>query len=154
MEVMFDNVFCSFSETVYRTAYLRTRNHYDSEDIVQDVFIKLWMVSDHEVFASEEHLKHWLLKVTVNCCNEHWRKTLRHPTVSLEEIEEPVVLPEDNIIVSEIDGMSYCEEQVLRLYCFEGLSYKELSSMLDISEAAARQRLSRARRALSERLGA
>lgn len=54
-----------YSSMVYRFAYARTRNHADAEDIYQEVFLKI--AKCDTVFVSQEQIKAWLLRVTVNC---------------------------------------------------------------------------------------
>ena len=60
-----DIVFEKYHNTVYRLALARTQNISDAEDIVQTVFLRL--VGATTVFNDEEHIKAWLIRVTVNC---------------------------------------------------------------------------------------
>lgn len=80
----------TYADTVYRVAYSYTYAKADSEDVLQNVFLKLFQ-SD-QVFNSEEHLKQWLIRVTVNeCHNLHRSFWKKH--VQLAEIEEPAGNP-------------------------------------------------------------
>lgn len=138
----------SYLRVLYGIAYNNTHNHYDSEDIVQDVFVKLWMNKDRQRFESADHLKWWLFRVTTNCVNDHWRSILRHPTIPLDEIDEPAVTYEYNDEMEELHLLKPKEQMVLRMYYYEGYSFKEIAAVWGISETAVRQRLSRARKAL------
>ena len=53
-----------YGNMVYRLAVLKTGTSQDAEDIFQEVFLRL--VQRKEAFANEEHLKAWLLRVTLN----------------------------------------------------------------------------------------
>ena len=53
---------------VYRLALNQTRSPQDAEDVAQDVFLRL--LNDRTNFVDGEHLKAWLLRVTVNRCHE------------------------------------------------------------------------------------
>ena len=55
-----------YRDMVWRVALNACRQTQDAEDVVQDVFLKLY--TTRREFAGEEHLKHWLLRVTVNRC--------------------------------------------------------------------------------------
>ena len=55
-----------YRDMVWRVALNACRQTQDAEDVVQDVFLKLY--TTRREFDGEEHLKHWLLRVTVNRC--------------------------------------------------------------------------------------
>ena len=54
----------TYGDTVYRVAFHALNNREDAEDVMQTVMLKLFEY-DKE-FESEAHLKHWLLRVSVN----------------------------------------------------------------------------------------
>ena len=56
----------TYADMVYRLACLNTNNKETAEDVFQTVFLKL--VSHQESIISEEHLKAWLIRVTINQC--------------------------------------------------------------------------------------
>ena len=138
----------SLYNEMYSIAYSSTHNHYDSEDIVQDVFTKLWQFKDQSCFDSPEHLKYWLIRVTENRIKDHWRYVLRHPMVPLDYASEPYVTYEYRESMRELWELEPRELYMIRLYYYENLSYHDISILLNISEVAVRQRLSRARRSL------
>lgn len=53
-----------YTDAVYRVAFHSCKNPADSEDITQNVFLKLYR--EPKEFESEEHLRRWLLRVAVN----------------------------------------------------------------------------------------
>lgn len=55
-----------YKDMVYRIALHDCRNRHDAEDIMQIVFLKLYRSA--VAFESPEHLKNWLIRVTVNEC--------------------------------------------------------------------------------------
>lgn len=147
-QTMFEQAAALFANMVYGIAFCNTHNHFDSEDIVQDVFVKLLMNRDSQRFESEDHLKRWLIRVTINCVNDHWRSIMRHPTIPLDGIDEPAVTYEHNDEIEELYVLKPEEQHILRMYYYEEYSFREIAGVLGISEAAVRQRLSRARKAL------
>lgn len=54
-----------YGEMVYRLAFFHTGSRQDADDIYQEVFLRL--VRRPNVFEDEEHLRAWLIRVTVNC---------------------------------------------------------------------------------------
>ena len=53
-----------YSDMVYRIALTRTKSIENAEDIFQEVFMKL--SEKNPEFEGEEHLKAWLIRVTIN----------------------------------------------------------------------------------------
>jgi len=84
-----------YSDTVRRLCMIHLKNHADTEDIFQTVFLKYVLSSVS--FESDEHEKAWFIRVTVNACKDLLKSFFRSRTVSLEEImDQPAALPEDN----------------------------------------------------------
>lgn len=54
----------TYAGTLYRIACTYCRQHADAEDIVQTAFMKLYQTETE--FQDEEHIKRWLIRVTVN----------------------------------------------------------------------------------------
>lgn len=65
--------------SVYRIAYNYFGCREDAEDIMQDVIIKM-LTSDKE-FESEEHIKSWTIRCTVNECHSLYRNPFRRKRV-------------------------------------------------------------------------
>ena len=62
-----------YRDLVYGIALSKTTQPADADDVFQEVFIKLIRHIDH--IRSEEHLKAWLIRVTLNCCNNLFRSS-------------------------------------------------------------------------------
>jgi RNA polymerase sigma factor (sigma-70 family) len=58
-------------DTIYRLALTQMNSSADAEDIYQDVFLRLF--KQKKSFNSDEHLKAWLLRVTINRCRDMYR---------------------------------------------------------------------------------
>ena len=65
------SVITEYSDTVYRLAYAMMRNQNDADDIYQEVFLRY--IRRSPVFHSPDHARAWMLKVTANCCKNHWK---------------------------------------------------------------------------------
>lgn len=65
-----------YGDTVYLVALNQTRSSADAEDVSQDIFTRLPSLDALETtFTNEEHLKRWLIRVTLNACHD----LHRHP---------------------------------------------------------------------------
>ena len=57
---------------VYRVAYQFAGNHYDAEDIAQEVFIKVYRSLDK--FRQDAQLSSWMYRIVMNACIDHRRR--------------------------------------------------------------------------------
>lgn len=71
-----------YIDTVFRVAFSYLKSREDADDVTQDVFMKLYSVDTE--FESEEHIRNWLIRVTINQC----RKQFRSPWRRLENIDD------------------------------------------------------------------
>ena len=60
----FPQVVHRYQDTVFRLAYSYTKNHFDADDVTQNVLLQLYKTD--KAFQSEAHFKNWLMRVTVN----------------------------------------------------------------------------------------
>lgn len=134
-----------WSETVYRLAYARTGSKADADDVYQEVFLRY--VQKHPEFKDEDHLKAWLIRVTVNCAksltSSFWNKHTEGMNDSL--IFNSV---HEYDLYYELMRLKPREREVIHLYYYEDMPTAEISRCLGVSEAVVRARLSRARKAL------
>ena len=89
-----------YADLVRRVCMIHLKNHADTEDIFQTVFLKY--VTGTTEFESEEHEKAWFIRVTINACKDLLRSFFRSRTVSLDDLlEQPDQVPEDHREVLE-----------------------------------------------------
>ena len=89
-----------YSDMVRRLCMVHLKNHADTEDIFQTVFLKYVLSSVS--FENEEHEKAWFIRVTINACRDLLKNFFRSHTVSLEEaMEQPAPLQPDHREVLE-----------------------------------------------------
>ena len=82
----------TYGDTIFRVAFHALNDHAEAEDVMQTVLLKLY--EHKKEFESEEHLKHWLLRVAVNESRHILRSFWRRTSVPLEEQREAAA-PED-----------------------------------------------------------
>ena len=137
----------------YRLALNQTRSASDADDVVQDVFLSL--LKDSTRFRDDEHLKAWLIRVTINRCHE-MRRSVWHRRVVATDTANPAFAnleaPEQELLGSEVwsavgrlpDDMRL----IVHLHYYEGYPLEEIARMLDCKPATVRTRLHRARKRL------
>lgn len=142
-------VFDRYCDTVYRLAYARTGNRFDAEDILQTVFLKL--CKGDTVFSDEEHIKAWLLRVTVNTSKNLLTSAWMRLTDGLHEnISAPV--HEVSEVYIEVLRLPVKYRTVIHLHYFEGYSCAQIAKITSTNEATVKTRLKRARQRLEQAL--
>ena len=152
---MTEEKFCEiiglYRESVFRTAYCYTKNSSDSEDITQDVFLKLYTYTG--TFGSDEHIKAWLLRCTVNRCKNLVKSYWYRFSQAIDENTENI--PEQDrrdSILPLIMKLKPKLRTVLYMYYFEGYTVKEIAEIIGESRTVVTTRLSRGRKKLKELL--
>lgn len=152
MEQFLQQAMETHGDTVYRLALCRLQNATDAEDVYQEVFLKL--LRKNPSGWDSEHLKAWLIRVTLNCCADVGRFRLRQPVLSLEELPEIIRQDSDAAELWEtIAQLSPAFRTVIHLHYAEGYSTAEIATMLSIPAVTVRTRLFRARKQLKHLLG-
>ena len=138
-------------DMVYRVALHWFGVPQDAEDAVQEVFLRLY--TEEKTFDGPEHLRRWLLRVTVNVCKDALKSPWRKRRVPLDSIPEPVFeQPEQRELYREVLALPEKYRTVLGLYYYEELSTKEIAALLNIRQTAVTTRLARGRELLKQRL--
>ena len=150
-------LFCSASELeevmgryqtmVFRLAYSYTRSRSDAQDMCQEVFLRYFC--SRPPFASEEHRRAWLLRVTVNRCKTHLTSWWVRRTVPLDD-RIPMPEPEPLALHEALRQLAEKDRLVIHLFYYEECSTQEIARMMRTTEGAVRTRLTRARQRLGK----
>ncbi|MBE6845891.1 MAG: RNA polymerase sigma factor [Ruminococcus sp.] len=157
MEFDFKETVFQYKDMIYRIAYTGCGNTYDADDVVQDVFMSLYLEKSN--FESEEHLKAWLIRVTVNRVKSHLRSFHIRKRASIEDyigydntcdnVDEKLMFRQ---IREAVTALPYNYRIVVILYYYCGYSCSEIAGFLKINEPTVRTRLKRARERLKKQL--
>ena len=138
-------------DMVYRVALNWFRNPADAEDAAQTAMLKLWQ-ADTE-FADDEHLRRWLVRVTLNVCRDMARSPWRRRTISLEELPEPAFSDEERrAVYREVMALPGKYRVPLYLYYYEGYAAGEVGELLGLKTSTVQTRLARGREKLKHML--
>ena len=149
----FDAAVGRYQDMVYRVALHVVASPHDAEDAVQEVFLRLYTYK--KPFDSEEHLRRWLIRVTVNHCKNILKSGWRKRRVSLEDVAEQAVFdrPVEGTLYRTVLSLPEKYRTVLYLFYYEEFSTAEIARTLGMSQSAVTTRLSRARALLKQELG-
>lgn len=148
----FTDIALKYSDSIFRIAFNYCKNRADSDDIVQNVLIKLYDCSKE--FESEEHIRNWLIRVAINESKKLLVSPFKKHTVSMDDMNDKPVF--DNKEQSELfDAVMNLPKKyriAIYMYYYEDYSVDEISEIIGTNSSTIRTRLSRARSRLKQQL--
>ena len=158
----FDFLYRTYSKKVFKFGYSILKSTEESENLIQDVFLKVWE-NRHKV-EKDTSIKSYLFTVTYNSAISVIRKKSREEKYveylkSLQIVnEEPVnVELEYNELSDKLDeiikDLPERQKEVFRLHRIEGLKYSEISERLNISVNTIENHISSALKTIRKKLG-
>lgn len=164
LDANFEELALQHAEPLFRLAFSRVGNAHDTEDILQETYIKAYKNFDD--FRHETSVKNWLSKILINTVRDHFRRGGRTvETVEWDdthELNETLIQPgpEHGICEFEIHpevlkALSTLPEQLqipLLLREIDEASYEEIAQILDVPKGTVMSRLFRARALLRKKL--
>lgn len=141
-----------YADTVRRICLVHLKNYADTEDIFQTVFVKYLLHT--APFASPEHERAWIIRVTINACKDLLRSVFRRRTVPLEEVAERPAPPEEHrAVLQAVQALPGAYRDVVYLHYYEGYTAPEIAGILGKNVNTIYTRLTRARGLLRQALG-
>nr|WP_297180002.1 sigma-70 family RNA polymerase sigma factor [uncultured Agathobaculum sp.] len=142
-----------YADTVRRICMIHLKNHADTEDIFQNVFLKYALST--AVFESEEHEKAWFIRVTINACRDLLKSFFRSRTVPLDTLlDQPADLTEnDRTVFDAVLALPPKYRDVVYLHYYEGYTAPQIADMLRKNVNTVYTLLNRAKQALRQTLG-
>ena len=147
-EAAFAHASRCYMDTVLRVALHHTRTEADAEDVTQEVFEKL-LVSGKS-FRDGEHLKAWLIRVTLNRCKNLSRAQRWEAGELPEGLSVPP--PEPSSVLDEVRALPEHYRSAIYLYYYEGYTATEIGKLMGRSVGTVLSWLSRGREALKKRM--
>lgn len=158
-EERYIEIVTTYSPMVYRVALHDCRNHADAEDIMQNVLLRLYRFGPR--FDSEEHLRRWLIQVTVRESRRLFAKPFRKREELFEEIDPNVMAAgrreetsdsgADGTILADVFCLPRKYRVVIYLYYYEEYSVREIADILGKKESTVQTELWRARQKLKQK---
>jgi RNA polymerase sigma-70 factor (ECF subfamily) len=145
-------------------AYRYVQNHADAEDLVAEVFVRLYR--QRERLRPDTRLSAWLFTALTNLCHNHHRWKRRHPSIALDapsdqapapsELASSQPAPDAALVHDEavaavraaIAALPHDLKVTLLLHHYDQMSYREIAAITGCSERGVETRLYRARQQL------
>ena len=116
----------------------------DAEDVVQEVLLSVFRRLQEKMHV--ESVEQYVIRSISNACNDYFRrKPLR--MVPLDKAEEVPVHEGDRQIHEEfvrinklLDTLPQEQSEIVRLKCYDDLTFKQIAELQDIPEATAKSR--------------
>jgi len=156
----FSELIRNHAQGVMNVVYRMCGDVQIAEDAAQETFIQAWIHLSS--YRPQTSLHNWLYRIAVNAATDMLRKDKRILPNSMEDLQltdgqpgpEMVVSQQERIVLVQKAVLSLPEASraVLVLREYEGLSYQEISSTLDIPIGTVMSRLNYARKLLKDKL--
>lgn len=137
-----------------------TRNCDDADEIVQEAFLKVWVMAPNWRADGEARFATWLYRVVLNACLDRGR---RAPFSPLEDAGDPadpgpaglelaMATQRDSVLAAAMADIPTRQREALTLYYFSDLSAPQAAEILDLSVSALEALLVRGKRSLKAML--
>lgn len=146
-------IYDHFKSSLYGLAFRYTRNHAVAEDLLQDIFVKVF--SNLHTLDNDNTFVGWLYRVAVNTCLSHLRthKRVFQKEVPFEKVEEYMTQksshrPEDMMnktLDDAVQGLSPRLKSVFMLHDIQGFKHEEVAQIMDCSVGTSKSQLFKAR---------
>ncbi|MEO8232016.1 MAG: RNA polymerase sigma factor [Ignavibacteriota bacterium] len=159
----FTLLFNKYKRRVYSYSLKMLGDKMRADDVVQDVFIKLF--ENLNTIQNKQSVQFWIFKTARNEILSFYRSTKNKKLITKSvdindvEIENPFLLADEienkelhKLILSELDLMNEDFKEVFVLKEYSGFSYKEIAALLDIDEELVKSRLYKARQKLINKI--
>lgn len=139
----FEKIYYLYVEKVYYFAIRYLKNESDTEEIVQEVFTRIW--ENRQNLDPDLSFSGYILTTTKNTIFNNNRKKINHQAYCkhiisylqkhMHNVEDEVIYNDLMTLLSKtIESLPPKRQQIFKLSRMQGKSYKEISSELSISE--------------------
>jgi RNA polymerase sigma factor (sigma-70 family) len=143
-----------FSPKMYRICYQYSKNPIDTEDLLQNGFMKVF--SNLDKYKATGSFEGWMSRIFINVSISHFNKARQH--YSLSPFEE-IISDRNNCTINKyaaeeilkiVEQLSPGYRTIFKLYAIEGYSHKEIGEILGISEGTSKSQFARAKNRLRQ----
>lgn len=159
----FEKIVARYQRLLCSLAYSSLGHLSESEDVAQEAFVEAWRKLD--TLREPEKLKSWLCGILRFKISHHRRKEAQQPTRHADELEADNLESTDEAIVDvamreeeqallwrALESVPDTYRETLILYYREHQSIEHVACELDLTDDAVKQRLSRGRKLLQEKM--
>jgi RNA polymerase sigma-70 factor (ECF subfamily) len=142
MEKVFEAIYRDNARYVYNVALGMLRNRSEAEDIMQNVFIKLF--DNYGSFRGDSSIRTYLYRMTVNKCLDLFRlRKIRESKLEKIDIPEEKNTAPASELYSLLEKLDPDLKAPVLLAEIGGFSYKEIGEILGINMGTVKSRIHR-----------
>lgn len=151
MSKLIEQVWVDLHEELRKFIFSKVKDMSTSEDILQDVFVKIQL--NIHTLSNHSKLTSWVYQITRNTVADYYRRHKALPGMSYyelaeEETEEPLYQRLSNCVNQKIQKLPKKYKQVLLLAYHQDYSQIGLAEKLNLSYSGAKTRVQRGREKL------
>ena len=166
----FDELVLRLSLRLYGLVYHMTSSHEDTNDLLQEIFAKAYR--SIKSFQGKSAFYTWMHSIAVNMTLNFLKRRNRHPTMSLDDVDNGILDDPDFIAATSNSDpsseanltelqkklnesmmkLSHEHRAVVTMFDIQGMPHAEIAKILKISEGTVRSRLFYAHRQLQNHL--
>lgn len=153
-----------FGQKVYSVAYHFTLKREDAEELVQEIFLKIF--ENFHRYEGSFPLVAWVLSLARNLCIDRYRRLKREKTFRFvsDEAVAPMLKSSDDpaeetlrrertkLLFSVLAEIPEDLAEILVLRDLDGLAYEEIGQALELPDGTVKSRLFRARSEVARRI--
>lgn len=148
MDKEFIKYYNLYKDDILRLALSYTKRINDAEDIMQNVFVKLYKNMNN---IEEEKVKKWCVKVTINECKDFFKSFWIKNIFVKDEILSNMCKDEEIVnLKDELFNLPTKYRVVIYLYYYEGYKVNEIADILKENISTIQTRLTRGKKKLKE----
>lgn len=137
-------------KTVWNICYPYFLSQADTEDAVQETFLRL--AQTDKTFADSEHEKAWLITTARNVCKDELKRARRRELPLEQAADSAMAEPQPDETMQVLHSLPERCRTALYLFYYEGYKSKEIAKLMHRTDAAVRTDLRRGRLLLRKRL--
>jgi len=143
--MQFEHIWSQYERELSAFVLSRVRNREIQKDVMQEVALKIFT----SLHLQKEHLRGWLYVITKNVINDYYRKSHKSlPLLQEHEESKEHILSE--CLKPMLQTLKKEDQEILKLTQLELYSLVEVATQKNLSHAAVKSRLYRAKKALAK----
>ena len=151
-ELAFTKLYNEYKNVVFSTALKITKSRMLAEEVVQDVFLKIWQ--NHKNLAEITNIENYLFIISRNHIFDMIKKIARdtslvvdsnYKSTSTNDTEDTIKDDQYNIILNQIVGQLPPQQQkIYKMAKWDGLSHQKIGEDLGISTETVKKHMAQA----------
>jgi len=151
-ELAFTKLYNEYKNVVFSTALKITKSRMLAEEVVQDVFLKIWQ--NHENLAEITNIENYLFIISRNHIFDMIKKIARdtslvvdsnYKSTSTNDTEDAIKDDQYNVILNQIvDQLPPQQQKIYKMAKWDGLSHQKIGEDLGISTETVKKHMAQA----------